>query len=213
MSSQRVLIVDRDPDVRDRLRAHLSAAGFVVLAASGTATALREIDETPPDVILLDTGLPNADCMDLFQFRGRLGDVPALFLTEVAGDWVSKLRIGGDDYALKPLDPQEVTRAVRSLIDRRRRTLRHGDLTLNLERRLAFKGDEELGLTPTEFRLLHTLLTHRRRVLTKAELLEAVWGYDYGGTSVVLERFVSNLRRKVGGSLIDTVRGVGYQLS
>ncbi|OLE23105.1 MAG: DNA-binding response regulator [Catenulispora sp. 13_1_20CM_3_70_7] len=222
----RVLVVDDDPGIRRLLISALAFAGFGVDAAGDLTEALAQLARRPPDVIVLDVMLPGADGFEILQLlRDRGITVPVLFLTarDAVEDRVGGLRLGGDDYVTKPFSVVEVGARLQALLRRARggqsadqeSTLRCGDLELDDLRHEVRRGDELVDLSPTEYRLLHHLMAHQGQVLSRSQILEAVWQYDFGGDSVVVERFVSNLRRKIDhgrAPLLHTVRGVGYTL-
>ena len=222
---ERVLVVDDDPGIRRLLTSALGFAGFDVDVAADVPAALDLFARTPPDVVVLDVMLPGIDGFDLLQLvRARSLSTPVLFLTarEAVEDRVRGLQLGGDDYVTKPFSVVEVGARLHALLRRARggtgapdSMLRGADLELDDVRHQVRRAGEEIELSPTEFRLLQYLLRHQGQVLSRAQILEAVWQYDFGGDSVVVERFVSNLRRKVDDGrapLIRTVRGVGYSL-
>ncbi|WP_432493499.1 response regulator transcription factor [Kineococcus gypseus] len=222
---ERVLVVDDDPGIRALLTSALGFAGFEVAVAADVVQALQELEEQPPDVIVLDVMLPGSDGFDLLQLlRSRSVRTPVLFLTarEAVEDRVRGLQLGGDDYVTKPFSVVEVGARLHALLRRSRDSasapaglLRCADLELDDARHEVRRAGRDVELSPTEFRLLRFLLTHQGQVLSKSQILQAVWEYDFGGGSVVVERFVSNLRRKVDHDhppLIHTVRGIGYSL-
>jgi two-component system OmpR family response regulator len=224
-TADRVLVVDDDPGIRSLLISALQFAGFDVETAGDLSEALDQVARRPPDVIVLDVMLPGADGFEILQLlRSRTIDVPVLFLTarDAVEDRVRGLRLGGDDYVTKPFSVVEVGARLQALLRRARggtpaeeSRLSCDDLTLDDLRHEVRRGGRLVELSPTEYRLLHYLLSHQGQVLSRAQILEAVWQYDFGGDSVVVERFVSNLRRKIDHGrtpLLRTVRGVGYTL-
>ncbi|WP_282083079.1 response regulator transcription factor [Streptomyces tendae] len=225
--TDRVLVVDDDPGIRRLLISALGFAGFEVDVAGDLTEAFRQVDRQPPDVIVLDVMLPGADGFEILQLlRARAVAVPVLFLTarDAVEDRVRGLRLGGDDYVTKPFSVVEVGARLHALLRRARGgapaqeetgRLRCADLELDDPRHEVRRAGELVELSPTEYRLLHHLLSHQGQVLSRAQILEAVWQYDFGGDTVVVERFVSNLRRKIDHGrtpLLHTVRGVGYTL-
>jgi two-component system, OmpR family, response regulator len=224
--ADRVLIVDDDPGIRRLLISALGFAGFEVAAAGDLSEALDQVTRQPPDVIVLDVMLPGGDGFELVQLlRSRAVSVPVLFLTarDSVEDRVRGLKLGGDDYVTKPFSVVEVGARLQALLRRSRSTiaepenatLRCADLEIDDRRHDVRRAGQPLELSPTEYRLLHYLLIHQDQVLSKAQILEAVWQYDFGGDSVVVERFISNLRRKLDHGrepLLHTIRGVGYTL-
>ncbi len=225
-TTDRVLVIDDDPGIRRLLISALAFAGFEVDVAGDLTEALEQVARRSPDVIVLDVMLPGADGFEILQLlRDRAIDVPVLFLTarDAIEDRVRGLRLGGDDYVTKPFSVVEVGARLQALLRRARSgaptaeetPLRCADLVMDDPRHEVRRADRLLELSPTEYRLLHYLLSHQGQVLSRAQILEAVWSYDFGGDTVVVERFVSNLRRKVDQGntpLLHTVRGVGYTL-
>jgi two-component system OmpR family response regulator len=221
----RVLVVDDDPGIRGLLTSALGFAGYQVDVAADVGQALDQVQAHRPDVIVLDVMLPGGTGFDIITLlRARNVAVPVLFLTarDAVEDRVRGLRLGGDDYVVKPFSVVEIGARIEALLRRARGTavpadtaLTFHDLTLDLQRHEVRRGDQLIQLSPTEFKLLHVLITRPGQVLSKAQILDAVWQYDFGGDSVVVERFISNLRRKIDAGhdpLIHTVRGVGYAL-
>ncbi|MFJ4840167.1 response regulator transcription factor [Streptomyces sp. NPDC088746] len=225
--TERVLVIDDDPGIRRLLISALDFAGFEVDVAGDLTEALEQVARRPPDVIVLDVMLPGADGFEILQLlRARAIDVPVLFLTarDAIEDRVRGLRLGGDDYVTKPFSVVEVGARLQALLRRARSgnrsaaeetPLRIADLEMDDPRHEVRRAGRLLELSPTEYRLLHYLLSHQGQVLSRAQILEAVWQYDFGGDTVVVERFISNLRRKVDHGrppLLHTVRGIGYTL-
>ncbi len=221
-----MLVVDDDDGIREMLQTTLSFAGFRVSVAADAESALAVLSDEHPDAIVLDVMMPGVDGFDFVQLLRHRGDtLPVLFLSarDAVEDRVRGLRLGADDYLTKPFSVVEVTVRLESLL-RRARTpnpsdervaavLRCGDLELDERRHLTRRAGRPIELSPTEFRLLAFLLLHQGRVLSKAQILDQLWQYDFNGDSNVVERFVSNLRRKIdvsGRPLIHTVRGFGY---
>lgn len=226
-SPDTVLVVDDDAGIRELMASALRFAGFEVHLAGDVPQALDQLSRHTPDVIVLDVGLPGGgDGFDVLQLiRSRGNTVPVLFLTsrDAVEDRVRGLRLGGDDYVTKPFSVVEVGARLHALIRRARGSavavddgvLRYADLELDERRHTVQRGGDRVDLSPTEFRLLRFLLSHPGHVMTRSQILEAVWQYDFGGDSVVVERFVSNLRRKIDHGrepLLHTVRGIGYSL-
>jgi len=221
-----ILVVDDDPGLRELLLSALRFAGFAVEAAGDVPAALAAIEARMPDAVVLDVMLPGMDGFDLVHLlRARDVHVPVMFLTarDELDDRVRGLRLGGDDYLTKPFNVVEVAARLEALLRRSRRmpasapagVLRCEDLEMDEARHVVTRGGRPIELSPTEFRLLRYLLTNTGRVVSKAQILDHVWQYDFGGDAGVVERFVSNLRRKIdfgGPSLIHTVRGFGYSL-
>ncbi|MGA5507003.1 response regulator transcription factor [Streptomyces umbrinus] len=225
-TTDRVLVIDDDPGIRRLLISALGFAGFEVDVAGDLTEALEKVARRSPDVIVLDVMLPGADGFEILQLlRARAIDVPVLFLTarDAIEDRVRGLRLGGDDYVTKPFSVVEVGARLQALIRRARSEssvpeetpLNCADLVMDDPRHEVRRAGRTVELSPTEYRLLHYLLSHQGQVLSRAQILEAVWQYDFGGETVVVERFISNLRRKIDHGhtpLLHTVRGVGYTL-
>jgi two-component system OmpR family response regulator len=221
-----ILVVDDDLGLRELLLSALRFAGFEVEAVGDVPAALSAIEARMPDAIVLDVMLPGTNGFDLVHLlRARGVGVPVMFLTarDELDDRVRGLRLGGDDYLTKPFSVVEVAARLEALLRRSRRVppsapegvLRCGDLEMDEARHVVTRGGRPVELSPTEFRLLRYLLANTGRVVSKAQILDHVWQYDFGGDAGVVERFVSNLRRKIdfgGPSMVHTVRGFGYSL-
>ena len=221
----RLLVVDDEPNIRDLLATSLRFAGFEVFTASTGNEAIREATEHQPDLVVLDVMLPD---MDGFTVTRRLRSAgrhfPVVFLTARDGteDKITGLTVGGDDYVTKPFSLDEVVARIRAVL---RRTasldddaavLRVDDLELDDDAHEVRRGGEVVELSPTEFKLLRYLMMNPNRVLSKAQILDHVWEYDFNGDASIVESYISYLRRKidVGGreKMIHTKRGVGYML-
>jgi two-component system, OmpR family, response regulator len=220
----RVLVVDDEPNIVDVIAMALRYQGFDVASASDGAEALAQVRQFRPHLMVLDVMLPD---MEGFEVARRLGAerarVPIVFLTarDATDDRVRGLTVGGDDYVTKPFSLEELVARIRTIL---RRTgmaeadssrLTFEDVELDEDTREVTRAGEFIDLTATEYRLLRYLMLNPRRVLTRAQLLEHVWSYDFGGDARVLETYVSYLRKKLdahGPPLIQTVRGVGYAL-
>jgi two-component system OmpR family response regulator len=223
----RLLVVDDEPNILELLSVSLRFAGFEVATASNGVDALNLARTFAPDLLVLDVMLPGLDGFEVAKvLRGNGNRTPVLFLTakDATEDRVQGLTIGGDDYVTKPFSLEEVVARIRAVL---RRTgpaasvepggsrLSYGDIVLDDDTHEVWKGDREVDLSPTEFNLLRYLLQNPHRVLSKRQILEHVWSYDFGGDGGVVESYVSYLRRKVDTSeprLLHTVRGVGYVL-
>jgi two-component system, OmpR family, response regulator len=218
----RVLVVDDEPNIVDVISMALRYEGFEVFCAGTGAEALARIRDNRPHVMLLDVMLPD---MEGFEVARRLGAerarVPIIFLTarDATEDRVRGLTVGGDDYVTKPFSLEELVARVRALLrrsgaaDAAASVLTFADVELDDDAHEVTRAGELIELTPTEYRLLRYLMLNPRHVLSRTQLLEHVWDYDFGGDARVLETYVSYLRRKLdehGPSLIHTVRGVGY---
>jgi two-component system, OmpR family, response regulator len=222
--AHRVLVVDDEPNIVDVVTMALRFQGFAVESAQTGADALRAVSDFRPHLMVLDVMLPDMEGFDVAQRLGaQRARVPIIFLTarDDTADKIRGLSIGGDDYVTKPFSLEELIARIRTIL---RRTglaepdsgrLVFEDLELDEETRAVTRAGELVDLTATEYRLLRYLMLNPRRVLTRAQLLEHVWKYDFGGDARVLETYVSYLRKKLdvhGPSLIHTVRGVGYAL-
>jgi two-component system, OmpR family, response regulator len=223
-AATRVLVVDDEANITDLVATALRYEGFQVTTANTGQQALEAVVATKPDLVVLDVMLPDLDGFEVARRLGADGrTVPVLFLTarDTTDDKVRGLTIGGDDYVTKPFSLAELVARVHAVL-RRTRSNGHGsarlgfaDLEMDDETRDVTRGARAIELTATEYRLLRYLLANARKVLTRAQLLDHVWDYDFGGDSGVLETYISYLRKKVdveAPPLIHTVRGVGYTL-
>jgi two-component system OmpR family response regulator len=222
--AHRVLVVDDEPNIVDVVAMALRFQGFAVETAGTGSAALNAVSDFRPHLMVLDVMLPDMEGFDVAQRLGaQRARVPIIFLTarDDTADKIRGLSIGGDDYVTKPFSLEELVARIRTIL---RRTglaepdsgrLVFEDLELDEETREVSRSGQLVDLTATEYRLLRYLMLNPRRVLTRAQLLEHVWKYDFGGDARVLETYVSYLRKKLdvhGPSLIHTVRGVGYAL-
>lgn len=226
----KILVVDDDAKLLNMLRRTLSYNGFEVITAGDGAEALAQIASQQPAAVVLDWLMPKQTGVDVAQqLRAEGNFVPILMLTarDAVEDRVLGLECGADDYLVKPFAPAELIARLRALLRRIENLprpenpppaeqLSYADLTLNLTTREVRRGVDLLELTPTEFDLLVYFLHHPRQVLTRDQLLNAIWGYNFGGEANVLEVYVGYLRKKTESNqaprLIQTVRGIGYVL-
>jgi two-component system response regulator MprA len=219
----RVLVVDDEPQLRRALERALKLEGYEVALAPDGEEALTEIASAPYDAVVLDVLMPKRDGLSVCRELRERGDrTPVLMLTarDAVQDRVDGLDAGADDYVVKPFALEELLARLRALLRRTNGgaegSLSYADLTLDPATREVRRGERPVDLTKTEFALLEQLIRHPRLVLTRSQLFEAVWGYDFGPRSNSLEVYVGYLRRKTeeGGEprLIQTVRGVGYSL-
>ncbi|MGQ4511512.1 response regulator [Streptomyces sp. DW26H14] len=224
-SPVRVLVVDDETSITELLSMALRYEGWDVRAAGDAASAVRTAREFRPDAVVLDVMLPDQDGLTaLGRIRHHLPEVPVLFLTarDAVEDRIAGLTAGGDDYVTKPFSLEELVVRMRGLIRRsgaaaRRseRLLTVGDLVLDEDSREARRGGDAVELTATEFELLRYLMHNPRRVLSKSQILDRVWSYDFGGKANVVELYISYLRRKIDAGrapMIHTRRGAGYVL-
>ena len=225
----RVLVVDDEPNIAELVQVALRFHGCEVTTAATGAQAIARAESDRPDLIVLDVMLPDFDGFEVCRRLRASGDeVPVIFLTarDTSSDTVTGLALGGDDYVTKPFSVEALVARVRAVLRRASRSapgggtqpdepLRAGDLELDESRWTVRRAGVPVELSPTEFRLLAYLMRHPGRVLTRAQILENVWGWDYAGESQIVETYVSYLRRKLdplGPPLIHTQRGVGYSL-
>jgi len=228
MSPARLLVVDDEPDIVELLSASLRYAGFEVTGATSGRQALDEARRFRPDLVVLDVMMPDLDGFEVVRrLRGDGARVPVLFLTarDATEDKIKGLTLGGDDYVTKPFSLAEVIARIQAVL--RRVTESRGgepedsarlvfaDIELDEDTHEVWKAGNPVSLSPTEFKLLRYFLANAGRVLSKAQILDHVWHYDFGGDAGVVESYVSYLRRKVDTTeprLIHTLRGVGYVL-
>jgi two-component system OmpR family response regulator len=220
----RVLVVDDEPNIADLVATALRYEGFDVQTAGNGRAALEGVDTFRPDLVVLDIMLPDLDGFEVARrLRQGARKVPILFLTakDATEDKVRGLTLGGDDYVTKPFSLEELLARIRAVLRRvsdgsdAQARLSFADLELDEETREVFRGQTSIELTPTEFKLLRYLMLNPRRVLSKAQILDHVWEYDFGGDANVVETYISYLRKKVdsvGPPLIHTLRGAGYSL-
>jgi two-component system OmpR family response regulator len=222
----RALVVDDEPAISELVSMALRYEKFEVRTAASGRDAVAQAKDFNPDIIVLDIMLPDFDGLEVMRrIRADNADVPVLFLTakDAIADRVVGLTAGGDDYVTKPFSVEELVARIRGIV--RRSILASevredpeivvGDLVLNEETYEVFRGDARVELTATEFELLRYLMRNPKRVLSKAQILDRVWSYDFGGRSSIVEIYISYLRKKIdtlGPAMIHTVRGVGYVL-
>jgi two-component system OmpR family response regulator len=218
----RVLVVDDEANITDLVATALRYEGFDVSTAGDGRSALALVESFRPHVIVLDVMLPDLDGFEVQRKLVERGQrAPVLFLTarDATEDKVHGLTIGGDDYVTKPFSLEELVARIRTVlrraggIDAGTERLRFEDLEMNEDTHEVWRGGREIELTPTEFGLLRLLLSNPRRVMSKGQILDHVWQYDFGGDASIVETYISYLRKKVDVEeprLIHTVRGVGY---
>lgn len=230
-----IVVVDDEPSIRELLVASLHFAGFDVSSASSGSEAIEVIEQKNPDLIVLDVMLPDIDGFTVTRRIRQSGvDAPVLFLTarDDTQDKVMGLTVGGDDYVTKPFSLEEVVARIRAILRRSRDTveddpvIRVADLEINEDSHDVTRAGIPVDLSPTEYKLLRYLMDNEGRVLSKAQILDHVWQYDWGGDAAIVESYISYLRKKIDGveyvdeegntrkviPLIETKRGIGYMV-
>ncbi|MFF3443145.1 response regulator transcription factor [Streptosporangium sp. NPDC002721] len=222
----RLLIVEDEPNILELLAASLRFAGFGVNTAGNGTDAVAAVQRHRPDLIVLDVMLPDMDGFDVVRrLRGGGSDTPVVFLTarDATEDKIRGLTVGGDDYVTKPFSLEEVVARIRAVLRRtgsgdlvpRPPRLTFADVELDEESHEVWRRGKAVALSPTEFKLLRYFMANAGRVLSKAQILDHVWDYDFRGDVGIVESYVSVLRRKIDNAeprLIHTLRGVGYVL-
>jgi len=219
----RVLVVDDEPNIVDVITMALRYQGFEAASAATGREALAAVESFRPQVMILDVMLPDMEGFEVAERLGaERGHVPIIFLTarDATEDKLRGLTTGGDDYMTKPFSLEELVARIRVILRRtgggaQESRVSFEDIELDEDTREVSRAGEFVDLTATEYRLLHYLMLNPRRVLTRAQILDHVWSYDFGGDARVLETYISYLRKKLdqhGPPLIQTVRGVGYAL-
>lgn len=222
----RILVVDDEPYIVEMLIMSLRYVGYELASATTGEDALSVASTFRPDLIILDVMLPDILGFDLLRELRRTTDAPVVFLTarDAVEDRVHALTHGADDYVTKPFSLEEVVARVGAVLRRTRADtvasakpalLRYADLTMDEDGHEVWRGSVLISLSPTEYALLRFLLRNSGRVMTRAQILEHVWHYDFNGDSSVVDSYISYLRRKidtVDPPLIETVRGIGYAL-
>ncbi|MFI7482785.1 response regulator transcription factor [Kocuria sp. M1R5S2] len=222
----KLLVVDDEPNILELLATSLRFAGFEVVTAANGRDALAKAESENPDLAVLDVMLPDMDGFSVTRkLRASGRHFPILFLTakDETEDKVTGLTVGGDDYVTKPFSLDEVVARIRAVLRRTQPAeeddsrLRVDDLVLDDDAHEVFRGEREIDLSPTEFKLLRYLMLNPNRVLSKAQILDHVWEYDFNGDASIVESYISYLRRKIDNDpqlppLIHTKRGVGYLL-
>jgi len=222
----KLLVVDDEPNIRELLSTSLRFAGFDVVAAANGREALDAVEREQPDLAVLDVMLPDMDGFTVTRrLRAAGRHFPVLFLTarDDTEDKVTGLTVGGDDYVTKPFSLDEVVARIRAVLRRTQprgdddAVLRVDDLELDDDAHEVRRAGEVVDLSPTEFKLLRYLMMNPNRVLSKAQILDHVWEYDFNGDASIVESYISYLRRKIDAredwpAMIQTKRGVGYLL-
>ena len=225
MSQSKILIVDDEPNILQTVRAYLEREGYAVQSASDGAAALKLAYVFQPDLIVLDIMLPGIDGLEVLRQLRQTSDVYVLLLTARADemDKIVGLTVGADDYLTKPFSPRELVARIKAILRRGRgnepgeRVLIVSSLRIDPESRQVWKESQLIDLTTIEFDILHALARHPGRVLSREQLIEQVWGYDYYGDERVVDVHIGRLRKKLDDDAgkpetIVTVRGVGYRL-
>jgi DNA-binding response OmpR family regulator len=220
----RVLVVDDDAYITDLIATGLRFVGFEVETAFDGRDALAKLSATRPDLVVLDIAMPGLDGLEVLERLRRDGvTTPVIFLTarDAAADRVKGLHLGADDYVTKPFSLDELLARIEAILRRVSPTARWndeisvGDLVLDQDGRSVHRGGQRVEMSRTEFDVLEFLMRNVGRVVSKQQILEHVWQYDFGGESTVVETYISYLRKKLdplGPPLIHTMRGVGYVL-
>ncbi|MEY3028907.1 MAG: hypothetical protein RL198_304 [Actinomycetota bacterium] len=225
MTATKILVVDDEPNIRDLLTASLKFAGYEVSAAGNGNDAINQALDWTPDLILLDVMLPDISGFGVTKkLRSAGSEVPVLFLTarDETQDKITGLTVGGDDYVTKPFSLDELHARISAILRRTQRdessssVIDAGELVINEDAHEVLVRGTPVELSPTEYQLLRFLAVNPNRVLTKAQILDHVWEYDFNGEMGIVESYVSYLRRKLdplsSEPLIVTKRGVGYLL-
>jgi two-component system, OmpR family, response regulator len=219
-----ILVVDDESNITELVAMALRYEGFNVAVADSGRSALEAARSAPPQLMVLDVMMPDLDGFEVARRLSLSGHrIPILFLTarDATEDKVRGLTVGGDDYVTKPFSLEELVARVHAILrrvagdDKQTSKVEFADLVMDLDTHEVWRAGEPIDLTATEFRLLRYLMLNPRRVLTRAQILDHVWDYDFGGDARVLETYVSYLRKKVDRGqphLIHTIRGMGYSL-
>lgn len=223
MENVKVLIVDDEPNIRDLLSTSLRFAGFSVHAVANGTEAVNAAEKGNPDIILLDVMLPDMNGFSVTKKLRSMGiNCPILFLTarDETEDKITGLTVGGDDYMTKPFSLDEIVARINAILRRTKAAqveesvLEAGEIKINQDAHDVYANGQLVDLSPTEFKLLRFLISNPNRVLTKAQILDHVWEYDFNGEMGIVESYVSYLRKKLdpltSEPLIQTKRGVGY---
>jgi two-component system response regulator BaeR len=223
MPNQEILIVEDEVKIAEILKDYLTKAGYKTAALYSGETVVPHVKRNPPNLILLDVMLPGMDGMEVCREIRKFSDVPVIMVTARVEeiDRLLGLQLGADDYICKPFSPREVVARVNAVLRRAQgaqteKTLEVGAVHLNPEMHQAFVHENELKLTPCEYTLLKTLMTHPNRVFPRNELIMIVQGYDFEGYDRTIDSHVKNLRKKIaehipGEEVISTVYGIGYK--
>ena len=222
MNMQKILIVDDERNMRTLIRSFLTAEGYGVVEASNGLDALRLIEKTSPDLVLIDVMMPFMDGYTLVEEVRKTLDVPIIFLSAKGEEWdkVKGLKLGADDYLSKPFNSEELMARIETVLRRanpsqhKSQWIKAGPFSLDQRNHSAYVADREILLTMKEFQLLAVLMQHKNNVMSRGTLMEMVWGMDYSGTERTVDTHIKTLRMKIGekGMVIKTVWGIGYKL-
>ena len=228
-----IVVVDDEPAIRDLLATSLKFSGFAVEMAATGSQAIETIEKIKPDLIVLDVMLPDIDGFTVTRRIRQAGiNAPILFLTarDDSQDKIMGLSVGGDDYVTKPFSLEEVVARIRAILRRTKEdetetpVIRVADLEINTDSHDVTRGGQLIDLSPTQYKLLRYLMENEGRVVSKSQILNRVWEYDWGGDAAIVETYISSLRKKIDGikitgsdgkkhsaePLIQTKRGIGY---
>ncbi len=222
MPNAKVLVVDDEPSILKLVTAYLQSEGYDYLTAEDGISALKAVRSYRPDIIILDIMLPGMDGIEVLGQLRRESDAYVIMLTARSEetDKIIGLSVGADDYLTKPFSPRELMARIKAVLRRlhtpspqdNRSVIALEHIRIDNGRRRVWVNDQEIELTALEFNLLYTLADHHGIVLSREQLLEKVWGYDYFGDLRVVDVHIGHLRKKVGEDYIETVRGAGYRL-
>ena len=217
----KILIVEDDLSIQALLHDFIQEAGYSVVLASDGVEALAKYSEQDFDLVLLDIMLPKIDGYGVCEVIRQKSDVPVIMLTALDGeeDQIRGLDLKADDYITKPFSMPVLLRKIAAVLRRSsrqndaQRTMDYKDLTLDLDRYKVYAGGESIDLTPREFEILRELLVNRGRILTRQNLLQTIWKYEFFGEERIIDTHIKNLRKKLGAAdYIETIRGVGYRI-
>ncbi|OJX67082.1 MAG: DNA-binding response regulator [Micrococcales bacterium 73-13] len=224
MTGPRILVVDDEPNIRDLLATSLRFAGFAVRTVGNGAAAISAVIEEEPDLIVLDVMLPDINGFGVTKrLRASGYTSPILFLTakDDTEDKITGLTVGGDDYVTKPFSLDEIVARIRAILRRTMQedddaVIRTGEISMDQDTHEVSVNGNAVELSPTEFKLLRYMMLNPNRVLSKAQILDHVWEYDFNGDAGIVESYISYLRRKIDAHtdepMIQTKRGFGYML-
>lgn len=218
----KIMVVDDDPYIRELVRVFLQREGFDILEAADGQEALAKLEQMPAELVILDIMMPNMDGWELCRELRKMYDIPLLMLT-AKGETAQKIKgfeLGTDDYLVKPFEPAELVVRVKALLKRYRIAVSHivqvGSLQINRQTFEITKGDELLTIPLKEFELLFMLASYSGKTLSREQLIEQIWGYDFEGNERTVDVHINRLRERFPseeyGYLIRTVRGLGYRL-